>query len=864
MKRLIAGLVCGWGLLAGAAEPYDAALEYIESDGTQYLDTGLVLSNDVAVTLDISLMPGVTQGQIFGGRASSEAKNISVFFVYGDQLYLDFNDGDCSTYRQGSNAARLFEERLHLELSAERRAIAYDSGYLEPAGANTNRCEATFCIDSSAQIFGVRGGDLNWVGRIKARLYGLKITKGEEVLRDYQPCVKDGVVGLYDRATQTFLPPAAGILAAGPVIVTPAADRSASGDDMQLARAEEDPLADGPVDYIESDGTAYLDTRVTLTSAMSVDLVYALLSPRGQNTVGVFGSRSAATSQNIALSVLYDDNPSTRSLTADFSNTSSYSNYRVQMKGFETNDIHRTHLGGDKCMTRDLETARQQVAGGAWDGHGEFSTPGSAYIFKTQGTTWGNAPARLYALTIRENGAIIHDYQPWRTNGVAVLYDKTTGDFLGNANTQGALRAGAPIRQPLFAVTQTNACPRVALSNVGETATDLYAVTTFAPVYDRAVEYIESDGTQYMDTGLVLSNDVEVTITYAVMDYSNGAAGVFGSRISADSCNVAISYAATTQISCDFVSGGDYGKYRASLSPTTAGKIYTSILSAQKRTLGDYANNTPMPVTDWCTPGNAFIFGTQNTKWNYAKARLYGLVIRRGDELLRDYQPCVKNGHACLYERVSGTFLDNVAPGGHAFTAGPTVPAPDTDYPDAVVRARPRNLAFTNLVLSVADGVTVRSPIEPLQPGTRYACTFCTRDATTGELTALAPGEGAPFVFETEPETVPADAAQSLGVTVTTLKGGKVGLDVTRKESGETKLHLLRGPRCGDATVADWATDEVIATLAAGESDVSLVSPVLNETDAYIRLYTEDGEWSRVVQTTGIVRPPRGIVVIFR
>lgn len=46
MKRLLAIMLCAGGLLAGAAEPYDAALEYIESDGTQYLDTGLVLSND--------------------------------------------------------------------------------------------------------------------------------------------------------------------------------------------------------------------------------------------------------------------------------------------------------------------------------------------------------------------------------------------------------------------------------------------------------------------------------------------------------------------------------------------------------------------------------------------------------------------------------------------------------------------------------------------------------------------------------------------------------------------------------------------------------------------------------------------------
>lgn len=75
MKRLLAIMLCAGGLLAGAAEPYDAALEYIESDGTQYLDTGLVLSNDGRLHPALHGRRGMVAGRADDGHRPSAARH---------------------------------------------------------------------------------------------------------------------------------------------------------------------------------------------------------------------------------------------------------------------------------------------------------------------------------------------------------------------------------------------------------------------------------------------------------------------------------------------------------------------------------------------------------------------------------------------------------------------------------------------------------------------------------------------------------------------------------------------------------------------------------------------------------------------
>ena len=857
----VVALMLAW--MGGATEPYDAALEYVESDGSQYLDTGLVLTNGVSVSMVVQLRNTKTQGCVFGGRDAHNQNNISVLFLYTDQIYADYNNGSYESYRTLAMGPRVFDDPMLIELSPKKRRIvslASPQGDYLSVNRNVNG-EGAFCTPSTARIFGMCGdqGDKRW-GYAPARLYSLRIQLGDEVLRDYQPCVKDGCVGLYDRATQTFLPPAVGTLAPGPVVVTPLVDVPASGSAPQLAY-------DGPVRYLESDGTAFLDTGVTLTSAMSADLFYEILPDSG--TVGIFGARQEAGVQNISLSLLYPSDSVQWSLAADFNN-GNYSNYRSQFRQLGVHEPLWSHLGGDRCVTSNHEQKVFVQAGASWSATGQsFSTPGSAYVFKTRGTTWKSAKARLYSLVIRENGAIIRDYEPYLREGVACLHDRKTDTFLFNANPAGGtFVAGEALDVSLFSVSQTNARPHVALANVGAGAAncEVFAVTSYAPVYDRAVEYLESDGSQHFDLKMLLQSDMEVFVTFAVTDYSNGPAGIFGARTSADVRNAAISYANTSQISCDFQNGPSecYNTYRASLNPTTATKIYTSVLSAQMRTLNERTNSVSQAgVEPWTTEGSATVFATKGTTWQNAKARLYSLRIRQNGATIRDYQPCVKDGRGCLYERVNGTFLYAAEETARPFAVGPTIVPAETDYADGTERIMPRTLVTTNLVLSVADGAVNRYPIEPLQPSTRYAYALVARN-DLGAETRFPGTEVVTASFTTDSETVPDGASPSLRVSATPLKNGKFAFDVTRTGIAATRLHLLHGPISGDGTKANWRSDEVIGSFEAGTSTCMVLTPVLGAGNVYLRLYTEDGEWSRVVLTAGILQLPRGTLVIMR
>ena len=55
-----------------------------------------------------------------------------------------------------------------------------------------------------------------------------------------------------------------------------------------------------------------------------------------------------------------------------------------------------------------------------------------------------------------------------------------------------------------------------------------------------ALEYIQSSGTQYIDTGRKLTQDSDITIDFMIVGTKNRNAGIFGSRESASKNNLAL------------------------------------------------------------------------------------------------------------------------------------------------------------------------------------------------------------------------------------------------------------------------------------------------------------------------------------
>ena len=98
-----------FAVLAAAAAVADTytAVEYIESDGNQYIDTQFTLNNTHAATLDFqpTVLPSVASStdpngpqSLFGCRNNHNSKNIGIL-VLSSGLYVDFRNSNGSEFR---------------------------------------------------------------------------------------------------------------------------------------------------------------------------------------------------------------------------------------------------------------------------------------------------------------------------------------------------------------------------------------------------------------------------------------------------------------------------------------------------------------------------------------------------------------------------------------------------------------------------------------------------------------------------------------------------------------------------------------------------------------------------------------------
>ena len=178
-----------------------------------------------------------------------------------------------------------------------------------------------------------------------------------------------------------------------------------------------------------------------------------------------------------------------------------------------------------------------------------------------------------------------------------------------------------------------------------------------------AVEYIQSSGTQYIDTGRKLTQDSDITIDFRIVGEINRDAGIFGSRQSALKNNLTL-----FQNKNPIVFSGDFSEYQ---------KHRFSVASSLERTkiqinkagvwVNDILKKSWSDVADFETPTNGLIFDVGNNNWTNNKAvmRLYGYTDGDAQRLV----PCLDaNGVPCLYDLIGKMALYNQGAG--SFTWG--------------------------------------------------------------------------------------------------------------------------------------------------------------------------------------------------
>ena len=178
-----------------------------------------------------------------------------------------------------------------------------------------------------------------------------------------------------------------------------------------------------------------------------------------------------------------------------------------------------------------------------------------------------------------------------------------------------------------------------------------------------AVDYLQSSGTQYIDTGRKLTQDSDITIDFMIVGKINRNAGMFGSRESASKNNLAMFQ--TTSPNVFAVDFSKYPKYRFSMDSS----LERIKIRANKTGVwvNGVLNTSWSDVANFETPTNGLIFDVGNNNWagNKAVMRLYGYTDGNAQKLV----PCLDaEGAPCMYDLVSKTTFYNQGTG--SFTWG--------------------------------------------------------------------------------------------------------------------------------------------------------------------------------------------------
>lgn len=188
---------------------------------------------------------------------------------------------------------------------------------------------------------------------------------------------------------------------------------------------------DAEVEYLQSDGTAYIDTGILTKSTLT--FVIELYMPQSASSVWPFGGRVSASSGNVAVNYRADTNKwrwRYAGRNVDGGSPSLPGEYVFDNTG-NAHDIVITPKGGNPLtLTLPKNT---------------FTTNYNFYLFACNNagsTTNVMSGMKIYSVKIYDGGTLVRDYIPVRNNGVGYLYDSVNGTLLGNAIDNGAFIYG--------------------------------------------------------------------------------------------------------------------------------------------------------------------------------------------------------------------------------------------------------------------------------------------------------------------------------------------------------------------------------------------------------------------------------------
>jgi hypothetical protein len=426
MKKLLFGVlgillaIPGWSatLPSGYTE-----LEYIESSGTQWINTGVAGFNTGNWEIYAKwMLPVETQ----------PSQYVNVFSVYSGENYNSYrvitNLTDSSKYyvsgnsKAGGGSVALSDKAINQIHTATARngSVIFD-------GVTVTTSTQGTALPSDASLGMFARGDGS--GKIIARIYSFNVKKDGTLIRNFVPA-KDssGVVGMYDTVNNRFFTnTGTGTFVAGPAVSVPS-------DYTELQ-------------WIESSCAAYINTGVKINTLVAPKIVTSFKILRSGD-YDYFGDTS-----NSNPTILYNILPGTNQYVRW--GTTTYNRFSGDVSKLQFMDgFHTLEMGGaDIKAENPVKVDGAQIAKFAADSNAALRSTNSILFFKARSNC---GPSQFARFAIYSNNAPVFNGIPVMRKSDSALgfYDTVTGAFFGNAGS-GAFTAGPVVPENPIRIATT-------------------------------------------------------------------------------------------------------------------------------------------------------------------------------------------------------------------------------------------------------------------------------------------------------------------------------------------------------------------------------------------------------------------------
>ena len=362
-------------------------LEYIQSSGTQQIDTGFKPNNNTKITADAEYISSDgTYPALFGARNGGSQQ---FWLFWGGSAFISrYNTSDITV------AATL----------TDRHQFTLNKNVLSIDGSSATGATATFQSNYNAYLFSVNAsGSTSYC--CKARLYSCQIYDNGTLIRDYIPCqTASGEIGLWDDVNSVFYGNAGtGTFTAGPGIAIAAAASEVT-----------------ELEYIRSSNTQYISSAINPNQDTRMDLRVSS-TQTGSHTIA--GTDVSWTGNGFSIGVGF----------------AHYGTETANISGMNDGNTHDISLnknvlsvGGEVKHTFSSQT---------------FSIGYSLALFANNRaeSIQEITEMNLHACQIYDDGTLIRDYISAKlSDGTVGLYDKLHGLLYINVGS-GAFTAGPEV-----------------------------------------------------------------------------------------------------------------------------------------------------------------------------------------------------------------------------------------------------------------------------------------------------------------------------------------------------------------------------------------------------------------------------------